>query len=141
MSSIGNMKVGARLTLGFAVLLLLLLGITALGLTRLSGLNEGTQAIVTDAYPKVEMANAVIDDLNVLARGMRNVVIFSEQETIQKELDRMVGAKATIEANLAKIATMVRSEKGKALFKAINEAGRAYAVQQDEFVKLAAAGK
>ena len=57
------MKVGARLAAGFAVLVLLLAGITALGVWRLAGLYNATDAIANDRYPRVANAYAIQDGL------------------------------------------------------------------------------
>ena len=141
MFSIGNMKVGARLGLGFGVVLLLLVGVTFLGATRLGSLNDGTQSIVTDRYPKSVLAYTIIGDVNQIARSMRNVVIFTDQETIKKELNTIETARGRIKESLDKLEKMINAEKGKELFKAVTEARAKYVAEQTEFGKLAAEGK
>jgi hypothetical protein len=55
---IANLKLGARLGLGFGLVLALLAGITALGIDSLNTLHQGTQRIVKDRYPQVLLARA-----------------------------------------------------------------------------------
>jgi len=141
MFSIGNVKVGARLGLGFGVVVVLLVGVSFLGITRLRALNERTQIIVTDLYPKSELAKSVVDDVNVIGQSMRNAVIFSEQAIIKKELDRIETANTYITGNLKKIEKMINSEMGRGLLKAVIDARGEFAVPQNEFVRLVGEGK
>jgi len=141
MFSIGNMKVGARLGLGFGVVLVLLAGVTFLGVTRLSALNDGTHLIVSDRYPKVATLYEVEGNVNVVARGMRNIALFTDQETIKKEHARIEAAGAAIKASLEKVETSIHSEKGKELYKAVKETQGKYAAGEQHFLALSAEGK
>jgi len=136
-----NMKVGARLGMGFGTVLLLLAGITVVGVTRLGALNDGTHTMSEDRYPKIVAAYEVMGNVNQIARSMRNVVIFTDQETVKKELQTIEKAKGNIRTGIEKLDKTIRSEKGREVYKAVIDARAKYAVHQDEFIKLTGEGK
>ena len=73
--SLANLKVGVRLGLGFGLVLVLLSVIAFIGLTRLAHMNEDVELILNDRYPKTVQANDIIDNINIIARAMRNTLI------------------------------------------------------------------
>ena len=81
-----NMKIGLRLALGFAAVLVLLLAVAAVGYTRISALNVQVEGLVNDKFPKTVAANDVIESINVIARRLRNAYIFKDAESA-KEVD------------------------------------------------------
>jgi len=80
MFSISTVKVGTRLGFGYGIVLLLLVGITILGATRLSALNDNTQLIVHDRYAKVALFHEVIAEVNQVARTTRNIPLSKIQD-------------------------------------------------------------
>ena len=136
-----NMKIGIRLGLSFGVVCLLLIGVLVLGISSLGNLNEESEKIVHDRYPKVVLSYSTIGELNQIARSMRNIVIFSEPQMVRKELDRIETAKARIKENLDKLDKHITSAKGKELLKATLDAREKYRVHQEQFLKLAGEGK
>jgi methyl-accepting chemotaxis protein len=137
----GNLKIGMRLGLGFGLVLLLLGVIAFIGISRLGGLNEEIGDMVNDKYPKTVLANDVIDNINVIARSMRNTLIMDKPEQIAKELDRIQEARKTIKERLEKLDGVVKSDKGKELLKAVTDARDDYVASQDSFLKLIADAK
>ena len=136
-----NMKIGMRLGLGFGLVLVLLSVIAFIGITRLSQMNEAMDKIVNDRYPKTVLANDILDNINVIARSMRNTLIMDKREQIEKELERIQEARKIINDRLEKLEAGIKSDKGKELMKAINDARGAYVVGQDQFLKFVADGK
>uniref|UniRef100_UPI00138E18DF MCP four helix bundle domain-containing protein n=1 Tax=Herminiimonas sp. CN TaxID=1349818 RepID=UPI00138E18DF len=136
-----NMNVGTRLAAGFGLVVLLLIGITSLGITRLGALNDGTSLIINDRYPKVMLANAVLNDISDTAIRMRNMLILDDPEKIKSELATLLETRKNVTTNLDKLDKSLSTEKGQQIFKAIAAARAKYAVGQAEFLKLAAEGK
>jgi len=137
----GNMKIGMRLGLGFGLVLVLLSVIAFIGITRLASLNDSMDKIVNDRYPKTVQANNVMDNINQIARSMRNTLIMDKREQVDKELERIQEARKSIKDNLDKMEAGITSDKGKELLKAISEARTTYVVGQDQFLKLIGEGK
>jgi methyl-accepting chemotaxis protein len=98
-----NIKVGARLGMGFGAVLLLLVGITLVGTTRLSALNDGTHIMREDRYPKVVDAYEIMANVNQIARSMRNIIIYTDRDAIKKDLATIDVAKGKIRERLEKL--------------------------------------
>ncbi|MBF0566819.1 MAG: MCP four helix bundle domain-containing protein, partial [Nitrospirae bacterium] len=137
----GNMKTGARLGLAFGIVVLLLIIVSAVSITKLSQINTIVSKTINEEYPKIAFAVDVRNNVNVIARAMRNTLLVDKKEDIQKELDRISEARKKIVEDLDKLNALVKSETGKALYKAITDARANYVPAQDEFMKLASEGK
>lgn len=135
------MKVGTRLGLGFGGVLLLLAIIAGASISGLNNVLSATDNIVNDRFPKTVWAHNVIDNINVIARAMRNTLLAKDQETIDKEIKRIQEARKNIKVNLDKLDQSINSEEGKALFQALLDARRPYLVAQDKIIQLAGEGK
>ncbi|HXA47835.1 MAG TPA: methyl-accepting chemotaxis protein, partial [Burkholderiaceae bacterium] len=106
----------------------------------LSQLNDSTVKIVDDRYPKVVASYELIGEVNLIARSIRNAVIFTDTDTIKKELERIETAKSHIKGHIEKLDKSITTTKGRELFKAMQDAHEKYAVDESEFVKLIEAG-
>jgi methyl-accepting chemotaxis protein len=139
--ALANMKVGTRLGLGFATVIALLAIIAAVSIASLHRLNGGIDDLVNDKFPKTVWANNMIDNINEIARAMRDALLETDKQGIQKELDRIQTARKNIRENLDKLEQTITSEKGKAILKEVMEARARYVGGQDEFIQLISAGK
>ncbi len=136
-----TMKIGVRLGLCFGVVILLLLATAFVGISRLGHLDESTKKIVDDRYPKVITGYEMIGELNQIARSMRNIVIFTDQEIVRKELGTIDAAKTAIVKHIDRLEKSIDTPKGRELLKATLDARSKYKVHQDDFLALAASGK
>jgi methyl-accepting chemotaxis protein len=136
-----NLKVGTRLGYGFGMVMLLLIGITGVGIIDLRALNQSTDLIVKDRYPKVAMANTVLEEINVIAIAMRNTLVLNNETDIKEELNAIVSARKNINENLGELDRLLSTPKGKEIFNAIRSARDKYRAGQDEFIQLVADGK
>ncbi|UCV09366.1 methyl-accepting chemotaxis protein [Dechloromonas denitrificans] len=131
-----NMKIGMRLGLGFGLVLILMAAIATIGITRLSGLANGTDQLANDRYPKTVLANGILLHVNRIARSTRNAILFDEQGEIKKELARIDESRATAKGNIDSLEKTITSEKGKELLKALIETRGKYGIQLDAFLKM-----
>ncbi|MHB9100965.1 MAG: methyl-accepting chemotaxis protein [Sulfuricella sp.] len=136
-----NMKIGMRLGLGFGLVVILMTVIAFIGISHLSGLNDNMDKLVNDRYPKTVVANDVLKQLNRIARSMRNTLLMTNPDEIKKELGRIDESRKAITENLEKLDKSIASEKGKAMLKGVTDARSKYVPAQDNFLKLASAGK
>ena len=135
-----NMKVGTRLAVGFGLVILLLIGITWLGIARMGVLNGSISLIVHDRYPKVATANRLLIDISETAILMRNMLLLDEPEKLRITLDQLLENRTRVTENLAMLDRTLSTEKGKKIFKAIIEARVKYMLGQSEFLQLVAEG-
>ncbi len=135
------MKVRTRLGLGFSGVLILMAIIAGISISSMNNLLSNIDNMVNDKFPKTVWANHVIGDINVIARSMRNTLIIKDKSIIDKELERIRQARKSIKENLDKLDENIKAAEGKAVLKAVMDARSPYILAQDEFIKLAEAGK
>jgi len=136
-----NMKIGVRLSLGFAAIVALLVVIASVGVTQLSVLNADTELIVKDRVVKVAMANEIESQVNIIARALRNVLLVSDQDQVKKEIQRIYEARKSIVGTLEKLEKTMSTEKGKMLFRDIATVRATFLEITNRFLKLAEEGK
>lgn len=102
-----NLKIGARLGLGFAAVLLLLLTVTAVAILRMGTAGEATNRLVNVSYKNAYMVNewSKIIELNVMRsdalwKTTEPAEIQHLLEDIDKDAKRSVTLQATIESSL-----------------------------------------
>jgi methyl-accepting chemotaxis protein len=135
-----NLRIGARLGLGFGFMVLLLATISIVSYLRLSEINTSINEVIHDKFPKTVWANNIIDNINVIARAARNSLLVKPEDA-QKELDRITDARKAILENFEKLEKNIHSDAGKKVLAAALEARRVYVEDQNKFLELHKAGK
>ncbi|GAB4212659.1 MAG: methyl-accepting chemotaxis protein [Rhodoferax sp.] len=136
-----NMKLGVRLGLGFAVVIVLLIIST---LVAMSGLRDGAEimdSIANDRFPKTVLANNIIDALNINARALRNSLLVKDPNEIRKELDRVTEQRKVIRENFDKLDKSIKSTEGRAVLAKAQEARQIFVKDLDKFLELQREGK
>ena len=136
-----KLTVSARLTLGFAILLLLMLIMGVTSLVKVGNMHQAFKLVVDDRVPKVAEINEVKSDVNVIARSMRNMVILSDAVEIKKELEKVEAAREANAKRLDKLKIQITSDGGRAELSKVTDARARYAPLQLKFAGLVAAGK
>jgi len=139
--NLNNTKISTRLIVGFGLLSLLTIVMGGLSLMKIQTVDESFRKVVDDRYPKISSLTAVKDDLNVVARAMRNALILSDAKEIAKEVERIDVARKDAGARIEALGAQIRSEQGKARLAALVQARTRYVPLQARFMELASAGK
>ncbi|MBS1186591.1 MAG: chemotaxis protein [Burkholderiaceae bacterium] len=66
-----NIKIGTRLGLGFAVVLLIMVGMAIFGINRLAVVNNASTDMAENRIPKLMQVQQIQDQLNVMSRSVR----------------------------------------------------------------------
>ncbi|WP_076594101.1 methyl-accepting chemotaxis protein [Herminiimonas arsenitoxidans] len=135
-----NLKIGQRLLLSFGSIVILLVLLATLAFTRIGGLNDAIAEVDGDRYPKTVLANTMKDDLNQIARNMRNALLMTDPSHIKAELDGIGKASDSINNALAQLEKSIRSERGRQTIAELQADRNKFSPLKDDFVKLAAAG-
>ena len=69
-----NLKIGVRLGLGFAFVLLLLAAISILSITRINELNSGIDELADGRIPKIVLADEMALNVQNIGRAVRDPV-------------------------------------------------------------------
>ena len=136
-----GMKIGQRLTVGFGMVIALMLAVTVIGISRISQIDNGIDNMVNDFYPKTVMANTIKDELNEITRSMRNLLFMSTVADIKKELSIIEKSGNAITETLTKFEKIVNSEEGRRLIKDVRDAREKYQPLLANYVKLVTDGQ
>ena len=141
MNFLSNLKIGTRLTLAFATILLLAVIVGVIGLSRLSELSGDLALIRGELEPKAEKVVVVVDDVNLVARELRNTIIFRDDQKVAAAIETVLAARARIAQVLTELAPTITSEEGKKHLAATTDALGQYAPAQQRFIDKVRAGE
>ncbi len=129
-----NMKIGTRLTLAFGLLLLFLLVNGAVAFKMIEDLADEVTVLAEDRMPKVELANEIVDNINVIARALRNIYIDETKQVQEAEYARIVKARETIGKNAETLKAASHSGEGRDKVQALFDARAAYIDNYEKFL-------
>ena len=132
-----NLKIGMKLGIGFAFVLILLLAVSIISLLRIADMAEGTAKIVNDRMPKVEMSNEIVENTLLIARAIRNVVLSTDKSYEKAQLEIIADHRKRNSEIVDKIKPLINSEKGKLMFEKVLETRGKYSAALDVIVPLA----
>jgi methyl-accepting chemotaxis protein len=112
---LNNLKIGVRLAIAFASIVLLLLAISFIAYQRLGLVNTEIENMVEDKAPKTALANDAVDQINVTARALRNALLVKTSEEGQKEIDRLMEARKKTAEIFDKLEKGITSDEGSPL--------------------------
>jgi len=143
--NLNQMTVKAKLTLGFGVLSLIVLIVSAMALKDLSDSNDSFSEFVSGINARAEMAESVRTAVDRRAIAARNLVVVTKPDDIAIEKAAALQAEDDVEVRLRKLNEMVASanvpEKVRTQIAEINRIEAAYRPVALGIVNLALAGK
>ncbi|WP_130834158.1 methyl-accepting chemotaxis protein [[Erwinia] mediterraneensis] len=142
MTSVRNMKVGARLGAAFSLVILLLIIVSATAVMKSNNVNTAIDSIINDRYIKVRLAFDVRDGVNDQIKYLRGMVI----DTIRPELNEQRFTdleEVTKKTNAAidHIARLQVTPVGQKKIKVVKEASLAFEHDKQELLALITAGE
>jgi len=75
-----NLKVSARLALGFGTVSVLLAAVVAMGIHSVASVSDNVGEMANDKYPKVVLSYDAIGNIHEIATAMRNIVLTEDPE-------------------------------------------------------------
>ena len=134
------MKIGLKLSLGYTILVLLLIVVSILSIINLGSINKDIDDVIYDKFPKTVRANDMIDNINLIARAMRNAIIYDSTQR-QEQINRVDSARNQILADIAYLDSTIKTVEGRELMQEVKNARQNYVGDQEEFGKLALSNK
>ncbi|MCJ7602457.1 MAG: MCP four helix bundle domain-containing protein, partial [Desulfobulbaceae bacterium] len=131
-----NLKIGVRLGCAFGIIMVLLIIQGGLSLFEIKSLNGEMENIVHTDIPKLAQSNDIMDNLNVMARALRNIVIDDNKEVQDKELKRIADSRKIIDDMMEKLKASVKSAEGIEKLNKINEARPIFIKHTDDYIEL-----
>src|SRR5450830_961798 len=136
-----NLKIGIRLAISFAAVLLLLIVVAIVGWKSLAATKNRIEVITSENNVKIASANAMRGFLNVETRSTRNVLLYTDPAVRANQKERI--AKSRTQYNEAKdtLTSLVRGDGGKKLLADINASQNAVRPEFDKVVAFANASQ
>ena len=136
MLSLSNLRISSRLALGFAVILVLFIGVSAISVWHLHAVSSATEAMVKNELRKERL----LADLgkNLAAGVRRTIAIAKSQDSSLAEFfadDAASASKQSAEYQKA-IAELVTGDEEKKLFDEIGKIRKQYVSVRDQVTKL-----
>jgi methyl-accepting chemotaxis protein len=127
-----NMKVGLRLGVSFAVVIGLIAALSILSIARLQGLNDSVHLLVGDRFEKVLQVNDAINHVNIIARALRNMLLWNDPAEVKKESERIAVSRAATTEILDLLDKAITTTEGRKLLDVLQKARAAYIQGQDQ---------
>jgi len=138
---LNNLKIGARLAVGFSLILALLLVIAGVGVNRMGLIESNTDSIANHYTLQIQLANEMANRSLTIGRSMRTLMVMenladrkSQAAKITKEREAFTEASKKLEATLA-------SAESKATFAEIKELSAKALDPSTRAIELSVAGK
>src|SRR5450830_641718 len=120
--------------------MLLMVAMAVVGVNRLSQLNRQMDDVIHDKYPKTVIAGDITDQINLVARSVRNIMLLEDPAQIKSENDRIVGAEKAIQQQLAELDKRLTDDQSRALLANLLVTQKNYLEKRDQVLKLVAEG-
>ncbi len=141
MKYLAQIRIGPRLAVAFAALVFAAAAVVLYGISRLSHLTESLTLIGQDRIPTVQQLVNITDNSNLIARELRNTLIFDDPAQVASALDTASQARDQASKAFDSLSQSITSVKGRTLLANALAAHENYSPLQAEFVELLTAGK
>ena len=108
MKAFGNMKIGARLGLGFAALLALQLVISGISMRQMADLSDRMSAITEVAEAKARNLSDLENFIGARAIAARNLALLTDPVAQKPDVERVKTAQAGIDKNMEQLAVFMK---------------------------------
>jgi methyl-accepting chemotaxis protein len=138
---LNNLKIGSRLGLAFGLVMALLIIVGGYAIKEITSLDNQIDVLVNDRMVKLEQANTIVDNINLLARVLRNIIIDDNKEHQTEEMRRIAEARKKVGELMAELDKTIKSEKGVALLTRIKEFRTQYIQSTETYMELVRTGQ
>ena len=135
-----NFKIGSRLTFGFGIILLIMVGLGSYSLIQINTLRDHVVKIVKVRMVKIEMTGKIGDNINIVARSIRNIYIDEDKDHQKYEMSRIVSSRENISDILGQLLESARTFDGKSVINETINLSKIYDTDVNSFIKLVEEG-
>lgn len=112
--------------IAFGLVLVLLAVVGGYAIQRINSLSSQITVLVDDRMVKLEQANTIIKNINILARAFRNMLIDENKEHQDNEMQRVQDARKTVGGIFDTLNTTIKTDQGIAVLQKIKNARSDY---------------
>ncbi|HMM75871.1 MAG TPA: methyl-accepting chemotaxis protein [Gammaproteobacteria bacterium] len=135
-----NVKIGVRLAAGFGAIVVLMSAIFFVGVTRLAAVNGMLDRVVSTTWPKTVLANEIIDNVNIIAISMRDLMLASDETEAAKQIERIETARDNIGDRIEKLDKVAELPQEKEMLAAVRANREKYIAGQNQLLDLRKSG-
>ena len=136
MSFLSRLRIGQRLTLSYALLILLLIVIGAFGAHNASRLSNDLTTTANSSLVKISLANALESDVNVIARASRDLLLLDTANAIKRQKEDIAKALDDGSKQLADLEGKVSDAKDKDQVAKVREQQAKFVDSVSKFLKV-----
>ena len=136
-----NMKIGVRLTLGFAVVLALMAALAAMGINGMAKIKGNLDAIVNDNMVKIKLSEEMATQIHIVTRLMRTTILLKDPAAIADEHKKITTARQQYAKAFEALEKMPTDEKGTVIYTKIKAQLADATLFNDKVLALDGAGK
>ena len=133
---LNNIKIGTRMVIGYGIVMVLLMVVGGYSLVSINSLDQKVGLLVNDRMVKSEQANLIIDNLNVIARGLRNIIIDTNKAEQDNELQRIADSRKKIGDIIEQLKATVTTQKGIEVLVKVAEDRKIYVEDTEKYMSL-----
>ncbi|WP_341474717.1 methyl-accepting chemotaxis protein [Simplicispira sedimenti] len=138
--NLSDMKISARLILGFAIMGFLIMALGAVALWRSSAIQDDFRTVTDQRIPRVAMLNEVKGQLNQIAIGMRNIALVEDAAEQKRQQGAILASRQKIGELLGRLKSEITTARGKELLSAIEAQRARYTEAQNRYMALIGEG-
>jgi methyl-accepting chemotaxis protein len=138
--NLNKFKMKTRIGVGFGFLLAVIVIGSVFAISRMDVINGGLKDIVENKIVKVALTAKMHDEVNIIARAIRNIALTEDQDLRRKEKERIDESRRSFEDAYRKLDGTVKSQEGRAILARIAESNAATAGKIDKVMDLAVNG-
>jgi methyl-accepting chemotaxis protein len=135
------MKVGTRLSLGFGLVLVLLLLVSLLGVFNMSTIHAQLERIVNENTLKTQLVTEMSESVHIVARVTRSVVLLSDEAAIRREMEKVAKARTVYNQAVEQLLKLPATPKGVEIRERIAAQAKTTRTLNDKVFELALANK
>lgn len=136
MNGLSNLRIGARLYMAFAVVLTLAVLVVVVAITRLSHVAYSLTFVSEDRVPKVTRLTDITDNVNLIARELRNTLIFTDPTKIEASFQTISKAREDISATLDLLKPTIVHPDARRLLDEVIAARQQYLPEQQAVIDM-----
>jgi methyl-accepting chemotaxis protein len=139
--TLSNLKIGARLALGFALTISIMLAMSLTGISRIEQVASLTGNLVNDRYVKVTLTNDMRSYANRAAQALRNAMLAPDATAAAPFLAAMAESDRSSAEAAAKLDKILVRQEGKQLFSEQRQAYAEFQTRRDDVVRQFQSGQ
>ncbi|ACS85368.1 methyl-accepting chemotaxis protein [Musicola paradisiaca] len=138
--SFSNLRIGARLAMGFSFLIVMLLIAGGVALTNLSDFNQKMDQTVSKLYPLTVKGNQLIDALNNALLGQQVTLVLDSPDQIKRKAEEIKGYSEKITQLINELKNSEQDERTARLVNEIQQVRGEYSVSGNKLMALILSG-